>query len=82
VNGIDAVVGATTHDEREAAANRLMAARARHAVIVADSGKIGRTSFAVMGGPDRFPILLTDAGITADQRAALTERGYDVRVAD
>jgi DeoR family transcriptional regulator of aga operon len=82
VNGIDAEVGATTHDEREAAANRLMAARARQAVIVADSSKIGRTAFAVMGGPERFPILLTDAGITPEQRAELGERGYDVRVVE
>jgi DeoR family transcriptional regulator of aga operon len=82
VNGIDAEAGATTHDEREAAANRLMAARAREAVIVADSSKIGRTAFAVMGGPERFPIIVTDAGITAAQREALVERGYDVRVAE
>jgi DeoR family transcriptional regulator of aga operon len=82
VNGIDAEVGATTHDEREAAANRLMAARARQAVVVADSSKIGRAAFAVMGGPERFPILLTDAGITPEQRAEFVERGYDVRIAE
>ncbi|MDL9978973.1 DeoR/GlpR family DNA-binding transcription regulator [Microbacterium sp. ASV49] len=82
VNGIDAETGATTHDEREAATNRLMAARARQSVVVADSSKIGRTAFAVMGGPERFPIILTDAGITPAQRAALVERGYDVRIAE
>jgi DeoR family transcriptional regulator of aga operon len=82
VNGIDPEIGATTHDEREAAANRLMAARARQAVVVADSSKIGRSAFAVMGGPERFPIILTDAGITPAQRADLVERGYDVRIAE
>jgi hypothetical protein len=35
-----------------------------------------------MGGPERFPILLTDAGITPEQRAEFVERGYDVRIAD
>lgn len=82
VNGLDPVSGATTHDEREAAVNRLMASRAGRAVIVADSSKIGRTAFASMGGAKLFPVVITDSGITDEQRAALVEHGYEVVVAE
>jgi DeoR family transcriptional regulator of aga operon len=81
VNGIDPVIGATVHDEREAAVNSLMARRAARAVVVADSSKIGRTAFAAMGGASLFGTLITDAGITAAQRDAFTDNGIEVIVA-
>ncbi|AAT89655.1 alkaline phosphatase [Leifsonia xyli subsp. xyli] len=81
VNGIDPVVGATVHDEGEASVNSLMARRAARAVIVADSRKIGRTAFATLGGPTVLTTLITDDGITGEQRAAFTEHGVDVIVA-
>lgn len=82
VNGIDPVLGATVHDEREAGVNSLMGARASRAVIVADSSKIGRTAFATLtGGREVFGTLITDDGITEQQHAALTEHGFEVIVA-
>jgi DeoR family transcriptional regulator, aga operon transcriptional repressor len=81
VNGIDPVVGPTVHDEGEASVNSLMARRATRAVVVADSSKIGRTAFATLGGPTIMTTLITDDGITADQRAAFVERGIEVIVA-
>lgn len=81
VNGIDPVVGATVHDEGEASVNSLMARRATRAVVVADSSKIGRTAFATLGGPALLTTLITDDGISAEQRAAFTERGVEVIVA-
>jgi DeoR family transcriptional regulator, aga operon transcriptional repressor len=81
VNGIDPVVGATVHDEREAAVNSLMARRAARAVIVADSSKIGKNAFATMGGAKLFSTLITDSGITPEQIAAFTENGIEVIVA-
>ncbi len=80
VNGLDAASGATTHDEAEAAVNRLMAERARRAVIVADSSKIGHPAFAHVGGSELFPVVLTDSGIPEVQRLALAEAGYEVRI--
>ncbi|WP_424937699.1 MULTISPECIES: DeoR/GlpR family DNA-binding transcription regulator [Bacteria] len=82
VNGIDAVAGASTHDEREAAVNRMMARRARRAIVAADSAKIGVTAFAAVGGVDLFPTLLTDRGIADADHAALSDAGYEVVVAD
>ncbi|MFC6356981.1 DeoR/GlpR family DNA-binding transcription regulator [Luethyella okanaganae] len=81
VNGIDPVVGPTAHDEREASVNKLMATRAARAVLVADSSKIGKKAFATMGNARLFGTLITDSGITEQQRAELTEHGYEVIVA-
>ncbi|WP_426625050.1 DeoR/GlpR family DNA-binding transcription regulator [Leifsonia sp. McL0607] len=81
VNGIDPVVGATVHDEGEASVNSLMARRATRAVVVADSSKIGRKAFATLGGPTILTTLITDDGITAEQRAAFLEQGIEVIVA-
>lgn len=82
VNGLTAERGATTHDEREAAVNRTMAERAARAFIVADSSKAGRAAFAFVGGAELFPTVLTDAGISASDRAALQGAGYEVRIAE
>jgi len=79
VNGLSAEAGGTTHDEAEAAVNRLMAERAARAVIVADASKIGRTAFAHVGGADLFPLVITDPAATGDQRATLEGAGFEVR---
>ena len=81
VNGMDATVGPTSHDEREAAINALMASRATRAVIVADSSKIDRRAFAAIGSSRLFSTIITDSAITPQQRDRLTEAGYDVVIA-
>lgn len=81
VNGLSAGDGATTHDEAEAEVNRMMAERAARAVVVADSSKLGQAAFAHVGGAELFPVVITDAGATASQCAALTDAGYEVRIA-
>lgn len=81
VNGVDATIGATVNDEREAAVNALMARRATRAVLVADSSKIGHVAFAALGTLDQFSALITDAGISAQQLAAFSEAGLEVIVA-
>lgn len=81
VNGMDAAAGATTQDEREAAVNRMMAERARRAVVVTDSSKIGRVAFAAVGGSELFPVLLTDHGAEAAPLAAFRAAGYEVLIA-
>ena len=82
VNGIDPVVGPTSHDEREAAVNALMASRATQAVLVADASKIDRRAFAAIGRRRLFSTIITDAGTTDEQRQRLVEGGYDVIVAE
>ncbi|MRG61076.1 DeoR family transcriptional regulator [Agromyces sp. CFH 90414] len=80
-NGIDAAVGPTSHDEREAAVNALMAGRAAHAVLVVDASKLDKRAFAAIGGPRLFQTVITDSAVTTDQRARLVDAGYDVIVA-
>lgn len=82
VNGLDAEGGATTHDEREAAVNRLMAERASRVVVVTDGSKLGITAFAAVGGVDLFPTVFTDAGADAEEVAALRAAGYEVLLAE
>ncbi|WP_437584324.1 DeoR/GlpR family DNA-binding transcription regulator [Paramicrobacterium sp. CJ85] len=81
VNGVD-IEGASAYDEGEARVNRLMAERARRAVIVADSEKLGRRAFATIASLDTFDVLLTDSRAASDSIAELTERGIDVRIAE
>lgn len=81
VNGMDATAGATADDEREAMVNRRMAQRARQAIIVSDSTKLGTTAFVSVGGHELFPTLLTDSGIAPAQRADLEDAGYKIIVA-
>lgn len=73
VNGLSADDGATTHDEREAAVNRMMASRAQRAVVVADGSKIGRAAFAHIGGAELFQTVITDA-----PAPELADAGYEV----
>jgi DeoR family transcriptional regulator, aga operon transcriptional repressor len=80
VNGIDPILGGAVHDEGEATVNSLMASRATRAVAVADSSKIGRKAFATLG-PRTLDTLITDSGITEEQRLAFVEHGIDVIVA-
>jgi DeoR family transcriptional regulator, aga operon transcriptional repressor len=78
VNGIDPRWGATVEDEAEATTNRLMARRAAHAVVVADSSKVGVRCFAHVGGPDVFSTFVTDAGVDETAREELTSGGLRV----
>ncbi|MCZ2402877.1 DeoR/GlpR transcriptional regulator [Paenarthrobacter sp. Z7-10] len=80
VNGIDPQVGPTVNDEGEATVNSLMARRASEAFLLADSSKIGQRSFATMEGY-HFHKLITDGGISPDQRQTFEENGIEVLVA-
>jgi DeoR family transcriptional regulator of aga operon len=60
VDGIAARAGLTTHHEIEAHTNRAMVARARRALVVADSSKLGRVAFAQICPLDAVGELITD----------------------
>lgn len=81
VNGMDPQFGPTVHDESEAAINALMASRAKQAVLVCDSSKLERRAFAALGERGSFATLITDSGISAEQRAAFEDAGYRVVIA-
>ncbi|MBN6191323.1 DeoR/GlpR family DNA-binding transcription regulator [Microbacterium sp. K35] len=81
VNGMDAAAGATTQDEREAAVNRMMAERARRAVVVTDGSKLGVEAFSAVGGPELFHTVITDRGAEPALVEALRTAGYVVLLA-
>ena len=80
-NGISVRHGLSTPDPGEAAVKRAMVACANFVVVVADSSKIGREEFVSFAPIDRVDVLVTDSEITPADRAALTEHGVDVVVA-
>nr|WP_269151138.1 DeoR/GlpR family DNA-binding transcription regulator [Spelaeicoccus albus] len=80
VDGIDPHLGASVHNEEEAAVNSLMASRARHAVAIADSSKIGVRAFAAVDAA--FGTVITDSSISPSAREEFESVGIGVVVAD
>jgi DeoR/GlpR family transcriptional regulator of sugar metabolism len=60
---------------------RAMIKAASKVYLLADSTKIGRTSFSSLGSVDLVDTLITDDGISDDDLAALEKRGVKVIVA-
>ncbi|GAA1860932.1 DeoR/GlpR family DNA-binding transcription regulator [Brevibacterium marinum] len=81
VHAFTAANGGLTANEDEAYVNRLMAERAEQAVVVADSSKYGRRSFAGVGGTEVFQAIITDSHLGSDAHAELRQAGYDVELA-
>ncbi len=61
---------------------RAMIRAASKVYLVADSTKIGRTSFSPLGGVNCVHTLITDAGISDADRKAFESAGIDVIVAE
>jgi DeoR family fructose operon transcriptional repressor len=72
--------GASTPDINHAETKKLMMSIAAKVILLFDSSKIGRTSFALFAPLDRIDAIITDA-ISAEDRARLDENGIDVMVA-
>jgi DeoR family transcriptional regulator of aga operon len=81
VDGISRSAGLTTHHEAEAHTNRALIERARRAVVVADSSKIGQTAFARICAADRVHELITDSVADPREVGALGEAGLAVTTA-
>ncbi|MGZ5398895.1 MAG: DeoR/GlpR family DNA-binding transcription regulator [Nocardioides sp.] len=80
-NGITVNFGLSTPDRDEAATKRAITAAARRTIVLSDSTKIGVETaqrFAALADVD---VLITDDGITADDRRALEKAGLEVVVA-
>lgn len=81
VGGIDLAVGASMGDENEAAISAAMARRAHRTVVVADSAKIGRRTFATAVAPEGIDTLITDDGIDPADAARFRDAGITVIIA-
>jgi DeoR family transcriptional regulator, aga operon transcriptional repressor len=78
VDAMDLDGGATTHEESEAAINRLMASRARKVIVVADSSKLGHRAFARLLPLQSIDVLVTDTGAGDDAVRGYLDAGPEV----
>lgn len=81
VDGFDLAVGATADHEGEAAVTAHMVARASKVILVADSSKLGRASFARVCTAAAVSTLVTDAEADPEFLLAARAAGIDVIVA-
>ncbi|MFV0382623.1 DeoR/GlpR family DNA-binding transcription regulator [Paracoccus sp. (in: a-proteobacteria)] len=80
VAAISPEIGAmdASHDEAQVA--RAMMANARNLIILADSSKLGRRAAFSVCRPEEIGLVITDAGIGAQDRAQFAARGIKVWV--
>ena len=74
-NGISLERGLTTPDEDEAATKQLMLSAARRRILLADHSKVGLVSLCKHAELRDVDLLITDAGLTDAQQAALVAAG-------
>jgi len=60
---------------------RAMIETASRVYLLADSSKIGRTSFSSLGGIDNIHVLITDTGIREEDHRAFLDAGIEVIIA-
>ena len=81
-DGFTVAEGCTTHDEMEAHTDLAFIKQAARTVVIADSSKIGKVTFARICGAEMIDTLVTDSGIDAGVRAATQAVDVEVVVAD
>ena len=80
-NGLSVDHGLSTPDREEAATKRAMVASARRVVCLVDSSKIGAEAPLRFAALSDIDVVVTDDGISADDRRALVRAGVRVVVA-
>jgi DeoR family transcriptional regulator, aga operon transcriptional repressor len=81
VDGLSTQYGATTVHEGEAEVSRHFVSVGRRVIVVADSTKITRTTFARICPLDRIDVLVTDKPVPPSFAAALEGAGIELVVA-
>ncbi|ROO86980.1 DeoR family transcriptional regulator [Actinocorallia herbida] len=81
VDGVDAIVGITTHDEVEAQTDHHLIAAARRVVVLADGSKIKVRAFSRIAETAELHILVTDATADPAELDRLRAAGVQVHVA-
>lgn len=78
VDGLTPEDGCTTYDEMEAQTDLTFLQRAQRRVVITDSSKIGRVTFARIGALDEVSDVITDRAAAPEQLAALRAAGVRV----
>jgi DeoR family transcriptional regulator of aga operon len=82
IDGITVEEGCSTHDEMEAQTDHAFIRRARRAIVVADSTKLGRRTFARICETAEITDFVTDGGADPRFLGRLREIGINVMVAE
>jgi len=80
VDGVDATAGCTTHEEVEAHTNAVMIRHADRVVLVTDSSKIGKVTFARICEAGEVDELITDRAASPAAVRSLADAGVRVRL--
>ena len=78
VDGLSSEEGCTTYDEMEAQTDVAFLRRARRSVVIADSSKLGKVTFAHISPISEVTDVVTDQDADPDQIAALRRAGVRV----
>jgi DeoR family transcriptional regulator, aga operon transcriptional repressor len=81
VDGFDTMNGISTPNLEEAYLNQIMIEVAREVIIVTDSSKFLRKSLAFICKLDRIDSVITDSGISEEDKKRLTDAGVKVIIA-
>ncbi|MBJ2174154.1 DeoR/GlpR transcriptional regulator [Aureibaculum sp. A20] len=82
VDGIDLDYGLSTTSLEEAQLNKKMLISAQKTIVLADSSKFGKKSFAKICGIEQVDQIITDSGISSSLVKKLQERGIIVTIVD
>lgn len=81
VDGFNTTDGLSTPNVEEAHMNRVMISVSRQVIVVTDSSKFHRRSFAFIAPVSAVDIVITDAGIPAEDQKRLETAGVKVIIA-
>lgn len=81
VDGLDPSYGVSTPNVEEAHLNQVMIEVSKKVIVVADSSKFGRRGFAFIAGMNAIDTLITDAGVSEEEKSKLQSMGIEVVVA-
>jgi DeoR family fructose operon transcriptional repressor len=80
-NGVTPEHGFTTPDPDEASVKRALIESARRVVVLADASKFGIETAVRFAGIGEVDVIVTDDGVSANDRRALSKTGVEVVVA-
>jgi DeoR family transcriptional regulator of aga operon len=81
VDGFDTMNGISTPNIEEASLNQIMIEVAREVIVVADSSKFLRKSLAFICKLDRIDTVITDSGISDEDKKRLEDAGIKIILA-
>ena len=81
VDGFNTTFGLSTPNVEEAHLNRVMISIAKQVIVVTDSSKFHKRSFAFIAPISAVDIVVTDAGIPEEDKKRLETAGIKVIIA-